>query len=80
MYSLPFCLDSRLPYHLASRDFSIEVYRERTSIGKLNLHEKVDVGVFSMSKKYVIVGTKSRILKIAVPSKAKPSTVLYINC
>jgi hypothetical protein len=33
-----------------------------------------------MSKKFVVVGTKSRIIKIAIPGGVKPSTLLHISC
>lgn len=39
MYNLPLCLDSALPYHVIAKNFTIELYRERTNIGKLNIHE-----------------------------------------
>lgn len=38
MYTLPHCLDSNIPYHISAKNFNVEVYRERTVIGKLNIH------------------------------------------
>lgn len=80
MYTLPLCLDSRLPYHLISKNFTLEVYRERSLIGKLNIHESAHIGKFSLSNKFVVVGTKSRILKIAIPGGVNPSTQLHLSC
>jgi hypothetical protein len=69
-----------LPYHLTANNYSVEVYRERTVLGKLNLHELPSLALFSISKKFVVVATKSRILKIAIPSGTKPTTLLHIVC
>ncbi len=78
-------LDSALPYHMVAKNYNLELYRERTNTGKINLHENIFHGKFSISGKFAIVATKSRIIKISVPSHNKGTniglnTVLSIAC
>lgn len=80
MYSLKKVLDSHLPYHVLSVNFNLEVFRERTLLGKLNLHENVTLGAICTSNKFIIVGTKSRLVKVAIPSGSNPSTHLHKSC
>lgn len=70
-YNLPitsFALDSSAPFHLLSHHFNIEVYKERTLFCKMNIHEVAELGALSLSHKYAIVVTKSRIIKISISS------------
>jgi hypothetical protein len=43
------------------------------------VHENIIFAKFSISGKFVIVGTKSRILKISVPTSANKSNKININ-
>jgi hypothetical protein len=38
------------------------------------------IAKISLSKKFVIIGTKTRIIKIAIPGGINPSTQLHIAC
>ena len=68
-YSLPITtafLDSSLPYHLLSAHFNVEIYKERTLVCKTNIHEVAEIGAISISQKYAVVVTKSRMIKISI--------------
>ena len=61
-------LDSSLPYHLLANHFNIEIYKERTLICKVNLHEVAKLGAISLSHKYAIAVTKTRLVKVSITS------------
>lgn len=47
-------------------------------ISKINIHENAHIAKISISKKFAIIGTKNRIIKIAIPSGSNPTTSLVI--
>ena len=80
MYTLGYCLDSLLPYHVRAQHFNVEVYRDRTMVGKIGVGEVVGLGRISRTGKFVIVATNTRVIKLAIPSGSNPTTTLQQTC
>jgi WD40 repeat protein len=63
-YLLPRSLDSRLPYHLIAKNFTVQLYKERSLFKTFKLTEFPVVGKISLSNKYYIVATQRRLVKL----------------
>jgi hypothetical protein len=67
-YLLPRVLDSRLPYHLVTRNFNVELYKGNSLEKTFQLHEYATTARISLSNKYYIVATKRRLVKLGLSS------------
>lgn len=65
-YKLNRVLDSSSPYHVVSRHFSVQLFKNQTMDKSFNIHESAYVGKISLSQKYYIVGTRTRLIKLGV--------------
>lgn len=63
-YLLPRVLDSRLPVHLLSKEFEVELWRERTLQTRFKLHEYARIGKISLSCRYFVVATARRVVRL----------------
>ena len=65
-YKLNRVLDSSHSFHIISRHFSVQLFKNQTMEKAFNIHESAYIGKISMSQKYYIVATKSRLIKLGV--------------
>ncbi len=63
-YKLNRALDSSSPYHIVSRHFSVQLFKNQTMEKSFNIHESAYLGKVSLSQKYFIVATKTRLIKL----------------
>lgn len=65
-YKLSRVLDSSNPYHIVSKHFFVQLYKNQTIDKSFNIHESAYLGKISLSQKYFIVATKTRLIKLGV--------------
>ena len=63
-YKLNRALDSSSPYHIISRHFAVQLFKNQTMEKSFNIHESAYFGKMSLSQKYYIVATKTRLIKL----------------
>jgi hypothetical protein len=63
-YKLNRALDSSHPYHLISKHFSVQIFKDQTMEKSHNIHESALIGKISLSQKYFIVATRTRLIKL----------------
>ena len=68
-YILPKVLHSLLPYHLVTRHFNVELWKERTLDKTFKLHEYAVLGKISLSRRYYVVATARRVVKLGGSSE-----------
>ena len=65
-YKLDGILDSSANFHIISRHFQVQLFKNQTIEKTFNIHESALVGKISLSQKYYIVGTRTRLIKLGV--------------
>lgn len=51
--------------HIISRHFSVQLFKNQTMEKSYNIHESALCGVISLSEKYFVVATRTRLLKLS---------------